>query len=77
MKINFTPKGGRFGFGFNYFCAECGRFLGNSSSDNHLEHAAVETTGWFKAKKTVPINCINAGKRAKIPKHQIDVEVTN
>jgi len=71
MKVRYKPEGGRFGDGFDYFCAECGKYVGNSCSDSQLKHDATTTKGIFR-KTTVPINCSNAGKVCELPQHEIE-----
>lgn len=75
MKLRYKPEGGRFGYGFDYFCAECGEYVGNSSHDKVLEHSVThqETRGWIRKRTvTVEVNCSNAGKKCAIPKHEIE-----
>lgn len=72
MKVRFKPEGGRFGYGFDYFCAECGEYVGNSSSDDQLKHAATEKKGKMFRKVEVPIACSQAGKVCELPKHEIE-----
>lgn len=72
MKVTYRPAGGRFGFGFNYFCAECGRYVGNSSDDDELEHAITEKKGKIFRKVEAPIACSQAGKVCEIPEHEIE-----
>ncbi len=70
MKVRFRPEGGRFGYGFDYFCAECGLYVGNTN-DETLVHDVTETKGIFK-KTITPIASANAGKISEIPKHEIE-----
>jgi hypothetical protein len=71
MKVTYIPDGGRFGYGFNYNCAECGEYVGNSS-DNQLSHSATETKGKLFRRVEVPIACSQAGKKCELPKHEIE-----
>lgn len=74
MNIEFTVSGGRFGWGFDYWCVECGKYLGNSTDDEHLEHPLVEAEGSWLRKRTGPINCSHAGEKYALPRHEIAVE---
>jgi hypothetical protein len=70
MKVSFRPDGGRFGYGFDYFCWECGVYVGNSNDDEFLLHPATEETGGIFRKKIVTtLTCSNAGKKCAIPRH--------
>jgi len=72
MRVTFKPAGGRFGFGFDYYCYGCGIFVGNSSEDKQLKHPTTTKQGIFFFRTTKDINCINAGKSCELPKHDID-----
>ena len=71
MQVRYKPEGGRFGYGFDYFCAECDEYVGNSVSDKQLKHRAIVTKGFFN-RTTVPVKCSNAGKVCEIPRHIIE-----
>ncbi len=73
VAIHFTPDGGRYGYGFNYWCPECERYLGNSN-DKRLTHAATEREGNFFNRKEVAIACPRAGETYSVPEHIIEVE---
>lgn len=72
MKVKFKPEGGRYGYGFDYFCTECGKYVGNSSANDQLIHPATEKSGKLFRKVEVPIKCSQAGKICKLPEHAID-----
>ena len=75
MKVLFTPEGGRFGYGFDYYCLECGRFLGNTT-DGKLNHPLGQSkVGWFR-KRVTSIHCSHAGETYDIPKHEIEVTLS-
>lgn len=74
MKVTYEPEGGRLGYGFNYYCAECGEYVGNSSSHNQLKHAATEKKGKMFRKVEVPIACSQAGKVSEMPQHEIEAK---
>lgn len=76
MKVLYLPSGGRFGYGFDYWCRECGALLGNTLDDNQLVHPATETEGKWLRKKTVPCKCPHAGTTYEIPIHEIEVSIT-
>lgn len=75
IKVSFTPSGGRFGYGFNYWCVECECYLGNSSESDTLNHPATETKRKFLLfdKVTKPLSCSHAGESYALPEHEIAV----
>lgn len=73
MNVSYTPSGGRFGYGFDYWCVECETYLGNSSDDEQLHHPATEKEGKWLRKKTVPCKCSHAGETYAMPRHEIAV----
>lgn len=74
MKVEFNPEGGRYGVGFDYYCVECGAYVGNSSMDERLEHAATERKWSLFKKVEVPIKCSKAGKVCELPRHEIEAK---
>lgn len=77
MNVIFTPSGGRFGFGFDYYCTECGAYLGNSTEDKRLVHRATVKKGIWFMKKSVPCKCSHAGEIFVMPIHEIIVTQYN
>ncbi len=74
MKAHYSPSGGRFGFGFDYWCADCGAYLGNSIADAKLTHPTTETKRkWWYKKEEIPSRCLHAGKTYALPCHEIEV----
>ena len=75
MKLKYEPRGGRFGDGFDYFCAECEEYVGNSCDDDVLEHPTTTTTGGglFKKKTVTPIFCPQAGMKCKMQLPTIEI----
>lgn len=75
MKIRYSPAGGRFGYGFNYWCVECGYCLGNSLENETLHHPETDEEGMLFRKKTVPIKCSHVGENYEKPSHEIEVKI--
>lgn len=75
MKIRYSPAGGRFGYGFNYWCSECGCELENSVDYKALHHPEADEEGTLFRKKTVPIKCSHVGESYELPKHEIEVKI--
>lgn len=64
MKIQYKPEGGRCGYGFDYFCDECGEYLGNTTTRKTIQHPETRTVtkGFFNKKTvTIEVKCSNAG----------------
>lgn len=69
MKVKYRPQGGRFGYGFDFYCEECTAYLGNSCDDDVLKHPTtkiIKEAGWFKKREEVPIICSQVGVKCEI-----------
>lgn len=71
MKLTFLPVGGRGGYGFNYFCAECETYVG-CSDDERLVHPETYTERVWFSKTKIPIECSQIGVRCEVPNHEIE-----
>jgi hypothetical protein len=75
VRVVCFPDGGRYGYGFNYFCPECEVYLGNSFEDECLKHPSeVVNKKWF-SKTSTPVKCSHAGETYAMPVHDVQVEV--
>lgn len=73
MKVYFIAQGGRYGYGFNYFCSLCDAYLGCTSSE-FLEHPSTKNIGLLSIfKKPIENKCPHAGHKWDVPKHEIGV----
>lgn len=74
VSVIFTPAGGRFGWGWVYFCKHCKIQL--YEKNGFLVHDAdeIKRTSMFKSER-IPLKCPHAGQRYRKPKHEIPVEV--
>jgi hypothetical protein len=61
MKVIYSPASEGHGLGFNYYCAECGNWIG-STLLGRLEHPTTE----------MPVKCLQTGKICDLPKHEIE-----
>lgn len=45
MRIRYEPSGGRYGWGFDYYCSECNEYLGNTVThlDQSITHSEFKT----------------------------------
>ena len=70
MKVTFRPDNQKWECGFDYFCAECHLYLGNSLRSKRLEHPSKMRKGIFRT--VTLLQCSNIGKVCEMPKHEID-----
>lgn len=78
MQLIYKPAGGRYGYGFNFYCPVCKQPLGNSNDDKVLEHSEVHYKVrdyflFFWTSRT-PSKCPNAGKVFEVPQFLIEAK---
>lgn len=67
MNAEVTVDCTKFSAWFNFWCPECGAYLGNSDRKK-LEHDATTKEGKMFRKVEVPIKCQYAGMKFESPK---------
>lgn len=76
MKVFYYPQGGRWGYGFDYYCNECGCQLHSiESALHHPTSFRMESGIWPFTKITETASkCASSGKRCKKPIHLIECD---
>lgn len=66
MKIVLTPAGGKYGYGFDYRCSECGTDFEISDDEKVLRHPDMVDDGLFFT-KMVKVECPHVGSEFEKP----------
>lgn len=72
IKVRYSPQGGRYGYGYDYYCIVCSEKLGESG-DKQLYHPAM-VVKWLYYKTKTPVSCPHGGETYTMPKHETAVE---